>query len=303
MRVVTLLPAATEIVAALGAADWLVGVSHECDYPPGVERLPRVTATPINISAPGAVIDAELRRLLDAGQPVIGLDAAQLALLEPDLLITQGLCDVCAIDSGEVLREVTTLRSALGRTRVLSLNAHDVAGIAADVRTVGKALGLDARAAEVGSELTSVVREMRPNPGIDRPRVLCIEWLDPLYLAGHWVPELVTAAGGEDVGARPGQRSARHSWRRVAALQPDLIMVLLCGFGVPRALTELAALADPEALALMERVPTWVVDGNAFTSRPGPRVVEGARQIRRAIEGAGHAHGPVRWIPEHARSA
>lgn len=292
MRVVTLLPAATEIVAALGEAGSLVGISHECDYPADVLRLPRVTATPIEPGAPGSVIDAEVRKLHQAGRPVIGVDAELLRRLAPDLIVAQDLCEVCAVAEGEVHRLAAVVEPS---PVVLTLQGRDVAGIWGDIRRVARALDRVPEGERlVGGLDTRLGRLRRAWAGARRPRVVCVEWLEPLYLAGHWVPELVEAAGGVDVGAAAGRHSARREWGEVAALRPDLVVVLLCGFGTARALAELAALADPRALELLGSVPTWVMDGNAYTSRSGPRVVEGAELLAGALGGQ-EAPGIVRW--------
>jgi iron complex transport system substrate-binding protein len=178
--------------------------------------------------------------------------------------------------------------------RVLSLGARNLREIWDDIRMVGNALDLEGEADELvlglESRLARIRAARRPTPA----RVLCIEWLEPLYLAGHWVPDLVEAAGGEDVGARPGSHSARREWSDLGRLRPDIIVVMLCGFGVERARAELDAVEDPGALALLSRVPTWIIDGNAYTSRPGPRVVDGASRIQSAIAGR-VAPGVERW--------
>jgi iron complex transport system substrate-binding protein len=294
MRVITLLPAATEIVAALGGAGYLVGISHECDYPASVQGLPRVTATPVNIAEPGAAIDAEVRRLRDAGQPVIGIAADLLRRLAPDLVITQGLCQVCAVADGEVHRLTTAMHPP---PQMLSLEARDLPGIWADIRRVGQALELEDEAEELVLGLQSRMRRLLPASPVRAPRVLCIEWLDPLYLAGHWVPEQVAAAGGRDVGARPGSHSARRQWRELNGLRPEQVVVMLCGFGIERARAELSLLQDPEALRLLGKVPVSIVDGNAYTSRPGPRVVDGAQRIQWALAGR-PSRDVERWQPQ-----
>jgi len=294
MRVITLLPAATEIVAALGGAGYLVGISHECDYPASVLGLPRVTATPVDIAASGAAIDAEVRRLRDAGQPVIGIAADLLRQLAPDLVITQGLCEVCAVADGEVHRLTAAMHPA---PQVLSLEARDLQGIWADIRRVGQALNLADEAEELVLGLQSRMRRLFSMPLAKAARVLCIEWVDPLYLAGHWVPELVAAAGGQDVGARPGSHSARRQWRELSGLRPDHVVVMLCGFGLERARVELSSLEDSEALEFLRQVPVSIIDGNAYTSRPGPRVVDGAQRIQWAL--AGRPSPEVqRWQPQ-----
>lgn len=280
-RIVSLLPAATEIVCALGAGDSLVGISHECDYPPEIIGLPRVTASPIDQAWPGQVIDAEVRRLRAAGKPVIGVDAAVLEALAPDLVLTQDLCEVCAVADGEVFRLAERLRPA---PRMLSLTARDVQGIWNDVHQVGDAIGLKESATRLVSDLADRFTGLRQPGPVNRPGIVCIEWLDPLYLAGHWVPELIEAAGGRDMGAKPGSHSVVTEWERVRDLEPDLVLIALCGFSVDRAFKELEDLADNHWLSTTP-APVWIIDGNSFTSRPGPRIVEGAELIASAMRG------------------
>jgi iron complex transport system substrate-binding protein len=293
-RVVTLLPAATEIVAALGDISLLAGISHECDYPASVQQLPRVTATPIDIGGSSRAIDAAVRALQESGRPVIAVDAEEIRRLAPDLIITQSLCEVCAVSDGEVYRLATAIDPA---PRIVSLSARNLQGIWADIRAVGTALDLDHEAEELVFGLRArLERIARSSSSSAKSRVLCIEWLDPMYLAGHWVPELVAAAGGHDVGATPGSHSARRTWREAVELQPDCLVVMLCGFGIERARAELEQLEDPDAVGLTQRVPTWIIDGNAYTSRPGPRVIDGAARIQSALLGA-PLPGIERWEP------
>jgi iron complex transport system substrate-binding protein len=291
MRVVTLLPAATEIVAALGGAGCLVGISHECDHPGSVLGLTRVTATPIDPGAPGAEIDAEVRRLHGAGMAVIGVDADALRRLAPDLLITQDLCEVCAVAEGEVHRLAAAVQP---EPAVLALSGRTIEGILADIGAVARALDLAADGDELVAGLRSRLDRLRARSRGSRPRVVCVEWLEPLYLAGHWVPELVEAAGGEDVGASAGSHSARWDWSELPGLRPDLLVIMLCGFGVERTLAELSALHSPAALSVLRSAPVWIIDGNAYTSRSGPRIVDGAELLQGALEGR-EAPGMVRW--------
>jgi iron complex transport system substrate-binding protein len=293
MRVVSLLPGATEIVAAVGGGDQLVGISHECDYPPSVLHLPRVTSTPLDASRPGAAIDAEVRRLREAGRAVIAVDADALARLTPDLVITQDLCEVCAVAEGEVHRLASVLRPA---PEMLVLSGRTLDGVMADIRRVAERLGL----AREGEELTAGLRHRlaalgRENQGRP-PRIVCIEWLEPPYVAGHWVPDLVSAAGGVDAGAAPGAHSAVTSWPAAMALRPDLIVVMLCGFGMERAGAELDRLDDAEALRCLGSAPVWLLDGNAYTSRPGPRIVDGAVRLQAAMADV-EMPGLRRWRP------
>jgi iron complex transport system substrate-binding protein len=291
MRVVTLLPAATEIVAALGGAGSLVGISHECDHPASVLGLPRVTATPIDPGAPGATIDAEVRRLHGAGKPVIGVDADALRRLAPDLLITQDLCEVCAVAEGEVHRLAAAVQPA---PAVLALSGRTFEGILADVGAVARALDLAPDGEELVAGLRSRLQRLGARRLGSRPRVVCVEWLEPLYLAGHWVPEMVEAAGGEDVGSSAGSHSTRREWSELPGLRPDLLVIMLCGFGIERTLAELSALHSPAALSTLRSAPVWIIDGNAYTSRSGPRIVDGAELLRGALEGR-EARGMVRW--------
>jgi iron complex transport system substrate-binding protein len=279
------------MVAALGGT--LVGISHECDHPAEVQQLPRVTVTPVDASAGSGAIDAEVRRLRAEGRPVIGVDADVLRRLRPDVVITQGLCEVCAVADGEVVRVARLLDPA---PEILSLVGTTVAGVEADLRRIGAALGREAEAERVVAELGARLARLRARPATGK-RVVCVEWLEPLYLAGHWVPELVAAAGATDVGARPGDHSAVRRWSDVAVLRPDLVVVMLCGFDVERARQELDALRDAEALELLGSRPVWILDGNAYTSRPGPRLVDGAERIRAALEGR-ECPGLERWRPE-----
>jgi iron complex transport system substrate-binding protein len=285
------LPAATEIVAALGDRSSLVGISHECDYPPSVLHLPRVTTTPIDFRAPGAVIDAEVRRLYQAGQPVIAIDVSVLQQLKPDLIITQDLCQICAVSDGQVHRLAAGFQP---QPQVLSLRAQNLAGVWEDIRAVGAALQLSDEAEELVLGLQSRLRRLAAEGSAHSPRVLCIEWLDPLYLAGHWVPELVALGGGTDVRAAPGSRSVRAEWADIGRLQPECLLIMLCGFGIARSRAELERLTQPDALELMSRVPTWILDGNAYTSRPGPRLVDGASRMWSAFHDRPIA-GVERW--------
>lgn len=295
MRVVSLLPGATEIVAAVGGAGQLVGISHECDYPPSIRHLPRVTSTPLDPSLPGPAIDAEVRRLREAGRAVIAVDGDALRRLAPDLVITQDLCEVCAVADGAVHRLAGALSPA---PAVLALSGRTLEGVLEDIGRVAVALDLADEADELTAGLRSRLARLRRGAPTRRPRVLCIEWLEPLYLAGHWVPDLVAAAGGLDVAAAPGAHSAVSSWSAAVALRPDLILVMLCGFGVDRARAELDAVADAVAdtgaLHALGTAPVWLLDGNAYTSRPGPRLVDGAERIQSALAGAERT-GLARW--------
>ena len=284
MRVVSLLPAATEIVAALGAGDWLVGVSHECDWPPEVRKLPRVTRSSLDASLSSAAIDGRMAAAKREGVAPVTIDRDTLARLAPDVILGQSVCDVCAVDVGA--QHAAPLLAALpSRPRVVTLHAHDLAGVFDDITKVGVALDLAGEAEELVAGLRYRLRGIATHHAqrTTHPRVLVIEWIDPPYVAGHWVPELVAAAGGVDVGARPGDRSVTRAWRDLRALAPEVVVVALCGFDVPRARREVAAVTDPDARALL--ASAGFLDGNAYTSRPGPRLVEAVELLTPLIGG------------------
>jgi len=293
MRVVSLLPAATEIVAALGAVGRLVGVSHECDFPPEVRSLPRVTRTRIDPALPSATIDRAMAEATRTGVSPVEVDVQLMALLRPDVLIGQSVCEVCAVGQDELARAVTTL---MPTPWVVTLHAHTLDEVLADITRVGEALELRDEAEELTAGLRYRLRRVgagtqRSGKGgaqhaapLPKPRVLVLEWLDPPYVAGHWVPELVAVAGGQDVGSAPGEPSRPRPWDELAALAPDVVVVSLCGFDIPRAQAELAAVTDPQARALLGRRVEFL-NGNAYTSRPGPRLVDAAELLARLIRG------------------
>lgn len=275
-RTVSLLPAATEVVAALRLLDELVGVSHECDFPPGVGAKPRVTRCEAHgLGLPSAEIDRWVAETLRAGGPLYTLDGPLLRELAPDLILTQGLCDVCAPAHGSVAALAAALPS---RPRVLSLEPRTLADILGTVREVAAAMGRPDRAGPVVAGLEGRVAAVtRRAAGRPRQGVFVLEWADPLFAAGHWTPELVTLAGGTPVLAAAGRDSVRVGWPDLRAADPDVLLIACCGHTVERA---------REDLPLLERLPGWaglravrgrrvyLADGSAYFSRPGPRVVD-----------------------------
>jgi iron complex transport system substrate-binding protein len=277
VRIVSLLPAGTEIIAALGAGGSLVGISHACDTPADLVRtLPRVTRTAIDGSRPSGDIDRAVRA---AGPSTAVIDAALLAELRPDVVVGQTICDVCAV-GGDAVRQAV---AALPHTpAIVDLHAHTLDGVFADMLAVGDALDLRDEADELVAGLRYRLHRIRERAPSDtaysEPRTVVLEWLDPPYVAGHWVPELVAIAGGRDVGNSAGARSITRPWTALAALAPERVIVALCGFDVPRARREAAALRDVDALRLFSGGVEFL-DGNAYTSRPGPRLVEAAQLL------------------------
>ncbi len=291
-RIVSLLPGATEMVAALGATAELVGISHECDFPAEVRHLPRVTATAIDPEETGGRIDTAVRELVAQGRPVIAVDAELVRTLRPTHLIAQALCDVCAVADGATWRLADLLDPA---PTVLNLTGSTLHGVWRDIELLGGALGR----AEAGRLLSAQLADRmdalaaRRSAGRGR-RMLCLEWLEPPFTAGHWVPDLVRAAGAVDLGAAAGDHSAQRCWSDLRSMEPDLIVIMLCGVDVARSERELARLDDPDALSALSRVPVWILDGNSYTSRPGPRLVDGAERLAAALEGR-EMSGLKRW--------
>ena len=297
MRVVSLLPAATEIVAALGGAigapvgadtssgPALVGISHECDFPPEVGVLPRVTRTTLDGSLSSSGIDRALAAARASRTPPITIDVAALAALRPDAIIGQAVCDVCAVGADELGRALQALSFT---PVVVTLHAHTLEAVFDDIRKVGDALELAPEADELVAGMRyrlHRIQERQPSKTThNAPRTLVLEWLDPPYVAGHWVPELVAIAGGADVGNIPGARSVPRAWPDLLALAPECVIVALCGFGLARARQEVAGLRDAEAVRLLSRGVEFL-DGNAYTSRPGPRLVDAAERLAALIPG------------------
>jgi iron complex transport system substrate-binding protein len=283
MRIVSLLPAATEIVDALGGLNLLVGVSHECDHPPEVQRLPRVTTSVIDVTQPAAAIDEDVRRRAATGQPLFRLDQSRLEVLAPDLVLTQAVCDVCAVAEGEVREIAARFPSPPG---IVSLRADSIDGILADIERTGRAIGrrdaADALAAAFRSRLAHVHDTLK-RARAPRPRVMVIEWLDPVFVAGHWVPEMVHRAGGRHLLVQPGEHSRTSSARELHHLAAERLLFAPCGFGLDRAARDAQALLATDAWSWARELPCWVLDGNALTSRPGPRIVTGVEVMAQIL--------------------
>ena len=281
---VSLLPSATEMVHFAGAAESLVGVTHECDHPPGVERLPKLTSSRIDPALSGAEIDAEVNRLVTDDESIYALDLDLLEGLAPDLIITQGLCDVCAVSTSLVQEAISGLRS---RPDLLVLNPTSLEDVLQDSVSIGDALGRGREARENVALLRHRLDEVeRAVAGLRRPRLGCIEWLDPPFSAGHWVPEMVRLAGGRELFAGPGERSVRLDWQTVFDAAPEVLVLMPCGFDAARAVEEAGALPNLPGWSDLPAVRdgrVWAVDANSFFSRPAPRLVEGVEILARIL--------------------
>lgn len=252
-------------------------MSHECDYPPELVRdLPRVTRTAIDTSRASGDIDRAVRA---AGAAATTIDVALLAELRPDVIVGQSVCDVCAVGSDALQR---ALAGWSARPHVVTMHAHTLSGVFDDMLAIGDATDLRAEAEELVAglkfRLSRVAVGHPSHPVPDLPRILVLEWLDPPYVAGHWVPELVAIAGGRDVGNSPGTRSQRRTWDELLATDPGRVIIALCGFDVARARSETGVVTDIAARRLFARGVEFL-DGNAYTSRPGPRLVDAAEQL------------------------
>jgi iron complex transport system substrate-binding protein len=286
-RIVSLLPSATEIVCALGLADRLVAVTHECDYPPDtIAGVPRITSNllPDEVTR-SAEIDQAVRDAVGTGHGLYALDDAMLAGLEPDLVLTQELCSVCAVAYPAVL---VAARAAGGGDgpMIVSLEPHTIADVLATIRLVARLTGVERQ----GDELAALLRQRleRVVPPTPQRRVALVEWLDPLFAPGHWVPEQIELAGGEWVIGKMGERSRQASWEDLAKADPEVVILGLCGFDLDRTVAEWAAFTPQESLAATaawSRHELWAIDGSAYVSRPGPRLVDGVEVLAAILAG------------------
>lgn len=272
MKIVSLLPSATEIVFALGLDDALEGVTHECDFPASArtKRVVSGTALPDRPMTAREIDDA-VTTSVQSGEPIYTLDAAAIRAIGPDLILTQDLCEVCAVPSGAVEAALETLGC---RSEVVTLDPTSVDDVIAGIGQVGDATGMTARATRLMAELRDRVDRVRAAvAGRPRPRTLALEWSDPPFSGGHWVPEMIDAAGGASVIGEAGERSRRLSWPEVRAAAADVVMFMPCGYSLDRAATEGAGLLDVPELAGASSI--YALPADALFSRPGPRVVDG----------------------------
>jgi iron complex transport system substrate-binding protein len=281
MKIVSLLPAATEIVAALGLGEALVGRSHECDYPEDVRGLPALTRARVDPSLPSAELDARVRQIVAQRLPIYMLDETRLAALAPDVVVTQEACAVCAIAYEQV---VGSLKRTAPAARVVSLQPARLTDVLEDLRAVAAACGIAPRgetlARSLQDRLAHATGRVAPGP---RPRVAVVEWLAPPMLAGHWIPDVIEAAGGIPVGPPAGAPSPTTTWQEVRDLRADAVVVAPCGFDLPRTRAEAEPLLDV-LRPLAARV--LLLDGNAYLNRPGPRLVDAVEIIAAWLRGS-----------------
>jgi iron complex transport system substrate-binding protein len=277
VRIASLVPSATETLFALGLGDDVVAVTHECDYPPAARERPHLTRSVLPEGLPADEIDRRVRELTDRGQAIYELDAPALADALPDLIVTQALCPVCAVSVDDVQAVAQRIES---EPQVLSLDPATLGEVLADIRTLGIAADALDAAEDLLDELADRLDEVREAVGNATPvSVVALEWLDPVYLGGHWVPQMVELAGGFDPLGRPGERSRVSSWDEVRAAEPGLVVCMPCGYDLDGSAEQ--AMLHPEAFEL--GVPVYAVDASGHFSRPGPRLVDGVEQLAQIL--------------------
>ena len=271
MRIVSLVPSATEMLFALGLMDEVVAVTHECDYPPAAATLPRVTRDRLPAGLTTAQIDAAVKERTLKGESIYELDTALLHELQPDLIITQALCKVCAVSVDDVRAVAEEIDS---QPMVVALDPHTLGEVLGDARTIAQATDAKDAAVDLIREAATRIDRIRLLVrGARRPRVVALDWLDPPYAAGHWTPQMIDYAGGEDVLGFAGEGSQEQAWELVAATEPDIVIVMPCGFDAEIAHRE--AELHREQLAALGAGEVIAVDAAAYFSRPGPRLVDG----------------------------
>jgi iron complex transport system substrate-binding protein len=289
MRIVSLLPSTTEIICDLGLADQLLGVTVECNWPTGVRNGREiVVGTFSDPSMTPAEIDAIVKQRVANGLDLYELDDAALARCNPDLILSQDLCRVCAVASGDVNAAVQRLNCD---ANVLQIDPQNLDEVIESINTIAIAAGVGERGQKYCAHLRNRLEKVQsalPSMSTPRPKVFVLEWIDPPFGAGHWVPDIITSAGGEPVVARPGQRSAQTTWEEITAAAPDIVLVSPCGYGLDA--------AAEQADAVLHNLPTecqvWAIDADAVMVRPGPRLVDGVEAIAALLHGIGD-------VPQH----
>lgn len=306
-RVVSLIASATEIVCALGGRDWLVGRSHECDFPADVAALPQLTAPKFKVEGSSADIDRRVQEIVRDGLSVYSVDGDALKALAPDVIVTQDHCEVCAVSLSDV--EAATCTWTGQPVRIVSLKPDSTADTYADIRRVADALGVPAAGEDLVTRMQQRIEAVRAQvAGRPRPRVAFIEWVEPLMAGGNWMPELIDAAGGHNLFGEAGKHSDWMQWDDLAAADPDVIIVAPCGYGLARCLEELSLLEAKPGWARLQAVRNGRVtfaDGNAYFNRPGPRLADSAEMLAEMIHlDLGHArYQHTAWADLCAASA
>ncbi len=291
MRIVSFLPSATETLYKLGAGSQIVGVTHECRFPVQARKKPRVIKPSFDPNKmTGREIDAKIVELMRSGSDIYVVDEKVLKKADPDLIVAQGICEVCSPFTKEISRAVKILG---GQPDVLVLDPHDLDDILVSIRKVAEKVGRTDEGSKLVSSLQERIDSVRAMKIKNRPRVVCIEWLDPLFTAGHWVPQMVEYAGGINGISVAGEPSRRMDIDEVVQFDPDIIVLMPCGFGIPRTLRELPALARNEkwkSLRAVKNGDVYTVNANAYFSKPGPRAVIGLEILAKILHPEASRH-------------
>lgn len=275
MRIASLVPSATEMLFALGLGESVVGVTHECDFPPAAGELPHLTATVLPEGLSAGEIDAAVKSIVAEGKALYSLDEKRLVELAPDLIVTQAVCDVCAVSFEDVVQVASRLP---GPPRVIQQDPSTLGEVLDDVTRLGEAAGIAERAHELRSELEGRLAAVGAAvAGADRPRTIALEWLDPPFVGGHWIPEMISIAGGEDIAGPSGAKSPEVAWERLAALDPDLLVVMPCGWYVEESRAQ--AVEHWRRIEALGADRVFAVDAASTYSRPGPRLVDGVELL------------------------
>ena len=301
-RIISLLPSATEIVAALGFGDHLVGRSHECDFPPGVERLPVCSSTKVPVDGTSYEIDERVKAIVAEGLSVYRVDADRLRALRPDFILTQTQCAVCAVTPRDLEQALGSWTGA--QPAMISLEPNDLNDVWNDIRRVGRALGVHDRAEQLIAALDKRLAAIREKTGNAqaRPSVAAIEWLEPLMAGGNWMPELIEIAGGQSLFLQAGEHSSWLEWTTLTEADPDVVLLLPCGFKIAQTVRDLNLLTENPAWAKLRAVKAgrvYAIDGHHFFNRPGPRLVESAEIVAEILhpERCAFGHRGTGWIP------
>jgi iron complex transport system substrate-binding protein len=300
-RIISLLPSATEIVAALGFADHLVGRSHECDFPPGVEALPVCSATKVPARGSSYEIDDRVKEIVAEGLSVYRVDVDRLRQLRPDFILTQTQCAVCAVTPRDLEQALCTWVGA--QPTILSVEPNNLGDVWNDIRRVGEALGVPGRAEELIASLRQRLVAIREKSAAAqaRPSVAAIEWLGPLMAGGNWMPELIEIAGGRSLFAKAGEHSPWLDWSCLVEADPEVILLLPCGFRIPQTIADLGLLTQNPAwlkLRAAQHGKVYLIDGHHFFNRPGPRLVESAEIVAEILHADrfSFGHRGTGWI-------
>jgi iron complex transport system substrate-binding protein len=275
MRIASLVPSSTEMLFALGLGDQVVGVTHECDYPPAAAELPHLTATVLSEGLSAREIDVAVKEIVGEGRALYTLDEQRLAALEPDLIVTQAVCEVCAVSYEDVVEVAARLP---GAPEVLQQDPSSLGEVLEDITRLGRAAGIEAEAAAVRAALEARLAAVRTAvAAAHRPRALALEWLDPPFVGGHWIPEMIEIAGGIDVAGTVGAKSPQVEWEELGESRPDVVVAMPCGWYAEESRAQ--TVEHWERIAALGPDRVFAVDAASTYSRPGPRLIEGTEQL------------------------